>query len=148
MVADWYRAANIAEVPSPALLVYPDRLEENIRRMITIACGVERLRPHMKTHKLPEIIRMQMAHGITKFKCATIAETEMVASCGAEDVLLAYQPVHPNVNRFLELAAKFPRVRFSCVADNASSIEELSDAAGRSSAKIEVLLDLDIGQHR
>jgi 3-hydroxy-D-aspartate aldolase len=144
----WFAINNVAEVPSPALLVYPDRVEENIRRMIAIAGGVERLRPHMKTHKLAEVIRMQMAQGITKFKCATIAEAEMVAGCRADDVLLAYQAVGPNVDRFLDLAAKFPSVRFSCVADNASSIGDLSDAAARSSARLEVLLDLDIGQHR
>ncbi len=72
----------------------------------------------------------------------------MVASCGAADVLFAYQPVGPNVERFLELTARFPLVKFSCVADNAESIAALSDAAARSSTKIEVLLDLDIGQHR
>ena len=57
-----------------------------------MAGGVDRLRPHIKTHKLPEVIRMQMAHGITKFKCATIAEAEMGAGCGAPDMLLGYQP--------------------------------------------------------
>src|SRR3954462_10617933 len=93
----WFAVANADDVPSPALLVYPDRVEENIRRMIRAAGGVERLRPHMKTNKLPEVIRMQMDQGITKLTCATIAEAEMVAGCGAPDVLLAYQPVGPNI---------------------------------------------------
>ena len=61
-------------------LVYPDRIEENIRRMIKIAKGARNLRPHVKTHKMAEIVMLQMKHGITKFKCATISETEMVAS--------------------------------------------------------------------
>src|SRR6187549_3602586 len=73
----WYEIVNVEEVDSPALLVYPNRAEENIRRMIAVAGDVRRLRPHMKTHKLPEIIRMQLTYGITKFKCATIAEAEM-----------------------------------------------------------------------
>src|SRR5262249_55187201 len=98
----WFTVANAAEVPSPSLLVYPDRVEENIQRMISLA-GVERLRPHMKTHKMPEMIRLQLARGITKFKCATIAEAEMTASCGAPHVLLAYQPVGPNVGRLIRL---------------------------------------------
>jgi len=97
-VDSWHKVANVREVPSPALLVYPERVEENIRRMLQIASGPTRLRPHVKTHKLSEIVRMQMAHGISKFKCATIAEVEMTASCGAQDVLLAYQPVGPNVD--------------------------------------------------
>ncbi|MBI3849265.1 MAG: D-TA family PLP-dependent enzyme [Verrucomicrobia bacterium] len=148
MLATWFPFKNVDDVSSPALLVYPDRIEENIRRMIAIAGGVERLRPHIKTHKLAEVVRMQMNLGITKFKCATIAEAEMAAICGAPDVMLAYQPVGPNVDRLLELAARFPSVRFSCLADNAASIGILSDAAARSSARLEVLLDLDLGQHR
>src|SRR5437870_8293137 len=147
-MSDWFQVANTADIPSPALLVYPDRIQENIRRMIRIAGGVKTLRPHMKTHKLPEVIRMQVEQGITRFKCATIAEAEMTAAAGAEDVLLGYQPVGPNVDRFLELAARFPSVRFSCTADNRASVGDLSDAAARSSARVEVLVDLDVGQHR
>jgi D-serine deaminase-like pyridoxal phosphate-dependent protein len=116
--------------------------------MLRLAGGPARLRPHIKTHKLPELVRRQLELGITKFKCATIAEAEMAATAGAVDLLLAYQPVGPNVDRLLELAAKFPSVRFGCLADNADSIGDLSDAAARASAKIDVLLDLDVGQHR
>src|SRR5204862_6612754 len=135
----WHEVANVAEIASPALLIYPERVRENSRRMIRIAGGVERLRPHMKTHKMPEVIRMQVEQGITRFKCATIAEAEMTAAAGAEDVLLGYQPVGPNVDRFLELAARFPGVRLSCAADNPASVGDLSDAATRSSTRAEVL---------
>src|SRR5687767_766282 len=103
----WYLVENVADLPSPALLVYPDRVESNIRRMIEIAGGVERLRPHMKTNKLREVVRMHLDLGITKFKCATIAEAEMAAVSGAPDVLLAYQPVGPNVRRFVHVVEAF-----------------------------------------
>src|SRR5437879_3411572 len=115
MLATWFPFKNVDDVPSPALLVYPDRVEENIQRMIAIAGGVERLRPHIKTHKLAEVVRMQMAVGITKFKCATIAEAEMATGCGALDVMLAYQPVGPNVERFIQLVKRFPETRFSTI---------------------------------
>ena len=85
----------------------------------------------MKTNKLPEVIRMQMDQGITKFKCATIAEAEMIAACGAPDVLLAYQPVGPNVERFVELVQKFPARPFSALADDARDDRALSRAAVR-----------------
>src|SRR5436309_13767102 len=147
-MSDWFQVANTADIPSPALLVYSDRIQENNRRMIRIAGGVKTLRPHMKTHKMPEVIRMQVEQGITRFKCATIAEAEMTAAAGAEDVLLAYQPVGPNVDRFLELAARFPSVRFSCAADNPASVGDLSDAAARSSARLDVLVDREVGQRR
>src|SRR4029077_4696005 len=79
----WYAIADVAGVPSPALLVYPDRVRENIARMLAIAGGPARLRPHVKTHKLPQVVRMQLDAGITKFKAATIAEAEMTAAAGA-----------------------------------------------------------------
>src|SRR5439155_7209209 len=131
-----------------ALLVYPDRVAENLRRMIAIAGDVARLRPHMKTHKMPEMIRLQLARGITKFKCATIAEAEMTASCGAAEVLLAYQPVGPNVGRFIQLAQKFPRTKFCTIADDAGAIRALAKAASAASQTLEMLLDIDCGQHR
>jgi len=147
-MTDWFQVSNESDVPSPALLVYPDRIRENIRRMIAIAGGVERLRPHMKTHKLAEVIRMQMEQGITKFKCATIAEAEMAADCGAADVLLAYQPVGPNILRVVQLAKSFPKTKFSVIADEAGTIRALSSAFAKENSGIDVLLDIDCGQHR
>ena len=95
----WFAVSNSAEVPSPSLLVYPERVEENLRRMLAAVGEPERLRPHMKTHKMPEVIRMHLKQGITKFKCATIAEAEMTAGAGAQEVLLAYPPVAEGKRR-------------------------------------------------
>jgi D-serine deaminase-like pyridoxal phosphate-dependent protein len=144
----WFTIENIAEVPSPSLLVYPERVEQNVRRMIAIAGGHERLRPHMKTHKMPEVIRLQLAHGITKFKCATIAEAEMTASAGASDVLLAYQPIGPNIPRLVQLLKQFSTVKFSTIADDEAAIRKLSDACTSAGLLLNLLLDIDCGQHR
>ena len=144
----WYSVINIREIDSPALLIYPDRVEENIRRLIGIVGHVEKLRPHVKTHKLPQIVRMHLAQGIRKFKCATIAEAEMTAACGAPDVLLAYQPVGPKVERFLKLQKSFPRTRFSALADNADALQALSRAARKARVTVEVFLDIDCGMER
>src|ERR1043166_7040495 len=146
--APWHELANDGEVPSPALLIYPDRVEQNIQRMLQIAGGPERLRAQLKTHKPAEVVRMQLAHGIRKFKCATIAEAEMTAACGAPDVLLAYPPVGPNVERLLQLARKFPATRFSTIADDEGAIRALSAAVAKANLHIEVLLDIDCGMHR
>lgn len=143
----WFEISNVTEVDSPALLIYPERAEENVRRMIAIAGGPEKLCPHVKTHKLEELVRMQLAHGITKFKCATIAEAEMVASCGA-DVVLAHQPVGPKVQRFIQLVQKFPQTSFATIADDESAIRTLSAAAIQAGVTIKLLLDLDCGMHR
>ena len=89
-MSEWFHIANVSEVASPTLLLFPERVRENIRRMLRGGGGAARLRPHIKTHKLAELVRMQIEEGISKFKCATIAEAEMAAGAGAKDVLIAY----------------------------------------------------------
>jgi len=145
---EWSALANVAEVPSPALLVYPERVEENLRRMVGLAGGVQRLRPHMKTHKMPDLIRMQLRLGITKFKCATIAEAEMTAACGATDVFLAYQPVGPNAGRVLRLLRQHPQTQFAALADDEQAMRQLSALFSSSGLTLPLMLDLDCGQHR
>ncbi len=77
--------------------------------MVEMAGGTEFLRPHIKTHKMAEIVKMQMAQGIQKFKCATIAEAELLALCGAKDILLAMQAVGANRSRFFKLMESYPK---------------------------------------
>jgi len=145
----WFEVTNAAEVPSPSLLVYPDRIEENIRRMVAMVNGdAARLRPHMKTHKMPEVIKLHLKHGITKFKCATIAEAEMTAESGAREVLLAYPPVGPNTKRLIELIKKFPGTKFAAVSDGEDSARALSRAAAAAGLTIDTYLDIDCGMHR
>lgn len=145
---NWFEVENVEDVESPALLIYPDRVDENIRRMIAIAGGAARLRPHAKTHKLAQITVRQIASGITKFKAATIAEAEMLARAGASEVLLAYQPVGPNASRILDLAQAFSQSAFACLVDDIGAAHFLSQLAVQRGIKINVLLDLDCGQHR
>ena len=145
---NWWTVKNVEEIASPALLIYPERIEENIRRMIALAGGVARLRPHIKTHKLAEIVRMQLEQGITRFKAATIAEAEMAASCEAPDVLLAYQPVGPNGARLLRLVQMFPTTRFAAVVDDLSVVRQLSDLFTAADRVLEVFVDVDCGMHR
>ena len=148
MADRWYRAANDAEIESPALLVYPRRIKENIHRMIGLAAGTQRLRPHIKTHKMVEVVELQRAAGITKFKSSTIAETEMLADCGVADVMLAYPLVGPNIRRFATLAVKYRDLGFSTLADDAATIRLLSQALTRAKVRAGVLIDLDVGLHR
>lgn len=147
-MSDWFAVENVGAVPSPGLLLYPDRIRENIQRMIRLAGGPGRLRPHIKTHKLTEVVRLQLEAGITKFKCATIAEAEMAAGAGAKDVLIAYAIVGPNAGRLLELAKAFPATAFSCVADDRVAIQQLAKTFTDSGRTLDVLLDVDCGQHR
>src|SRR4051812_43854359 len=104
----WYEINNIDDVDSPALVIYSDRVKQNIRQAIEIIDDVNRLRPHVKTHKSPDITQLMMEAGITKFKCATIAEAEMLASVNAKDVLLAYPVTGPKIQRWMKLVKDYP----------------------------------------
>jgi D-serine deaminase-like pyridoxal phosphate-dependent protein len=148
MSQPWYRIDEADQIASPALLVYRDRVEENLRRMIALAGGTERLRPHVKTHKMAEVVQMQLAAGIDKFKCATIAEAEMLARAGARDVLLAYPIVGPNIARLAKLVETFLETHFSTLADDAEALRALSHTFADKSRTVEVLLDIDNGMHR
>ena len=145
---DWYKINNAEDLISPSLIVYPDRIKKNIQMMIEIAGGTEYLRPHIKTHKIAEIIEMQMAAGITKFKCATIAEAELLATCGAIDILLAMQPVAINVNRFVELMKKYSDTMFSTIVDNPDTVAIFSKIASSDGIKIPLWLDINNGMNR
>lgn len=145
---NWYEIDHPEDVVSPSLLVFPDRIEKNIELMISMIGDPGRLRPHIKTHKTAEIIKMQMEQGISKFKCATIAEAELLGQCGAADVLLAYQPVGANLNRFFKLIFKYPNSLFSTIVDNTTTIALISEMAATEEVSVPLFVDLNTGMNR
>ncbi|MEP2237233.1 MAG: D-TA family PLP-dependent enzyme [Maribacter sp.] len=145
---NWYSIHNPDGVISPSLLVYPDRIQNNINLMISMIGDVNRLRPHVKTYKNANIIKMQMAAGIHKFKCATIAEAELLGDCKVKDVLLAMQPVGPNTERFIHLIKKYPNTKFSTLIDNSKTLTILSDIAAPNNIKIPIWIDINNGMNR
>lgn len=143
-----YAIADTSEIFSPSLVIYCDLVEKNLAEMVRIAGDPARLRPHCKTHKMRQIIEMELAAGITRHKCATIAEAEMLAQCGVADICLAYNPVGPNIRRVVKFAEKYPGVRLSVTADHPAPLAELGRIAAAVGKQIDVLLDIDSGQHR
>src|SRR4249920_2009610 len=148
MSQNWYEIKNIDELDSPALVVFPERVKHNIQLAIDMIGDVDRLRPHIKTSKSPDVARLMLNAGITKFKCATIAEAEMLAQCGAPDVLLAYQPLGPKLDRFISLIKKYPRTKFSYLTDNIDAANKQSAAFNASGLTVPVFIDLNIGMNR
>ncbi|MCK5067260.1 MAG: D-TA family PLP-dependent enzyme [Bacteroidales bacterium] len=144
----WYRPENEASVFTPAVLVFPDRIEENIRRMIDLAGDVQRLRPHVKTHKIAEVISLQVQMGITRFKCATLSEVEMVAANGGLDVLLAYPLLGPAIQNFLQLMEHYPETKFSVTVDSMAACRQLLNQARIMKKVVNLYVDLDNGMHR
>lgn len=143
-----YAIADTSQIFSPSLLVYRDLVISNLKKMIQIAGSVDRLRPHCKTHKMAAVTKLELELGLTKHKCATFAEAEMLANCGVKDIFLAYNLVGPNITRAVRFLQKFPSVRFSVTADDSAMIAQLSDAMRAAKKTIHVILDLDSGLHR
>jgi D-serine deaminase-like pyridoxal phosphate-dependent protein len=145
---DWYAITNVDQLDTPALVVYPDRVKENIRLAVEMVGDPARLRPHVKTHKSPEVTRLMLEAGIRRFKCATIAEAEMLAVAGAEDVLLAYQPIGPKAVRLAELIQKYPGSRFACLIDNLAAAAAMAEVFAAAGLRVPVWLDLNVGMDR
>jgi D-serine deaminase-like pyridoxal phosphate-dependent protein len=143
-----YLVRDTSAVFTPALLFYKSLIRQNIAHAITLAGGPARLRPHVKTHKTREIVRLELDAGIDKHKCATLAEAELLAQAGAPDVLIAYNMVGPNCGRLARLIRRYPDCCFSVLADHPAGAKQLSDALDAAEVTVDVLIDLDVGQHR
>src|SRR5262245_36957824 len=137
----------IEDLDTPAVLVDLDRVERNIARMAerARAAGVA-LRPHCKTHKLPEVARLQLAAGAKGITLAKVGEAEVFAAQGFDDIFLAYPIVGPLKAR--RLLALPERVRLAVGADSVAGARTLSDAYAAAGRRLDVMLKVDTGFHR
>ena len=138
---------NFENFESPGLIVYPDRVKRNIAKVIEmVESNTARLRPHIKTHKTKEGNDLLLAAGIKKFKCATIAEAELLALSEAPDVLISMQLIGPNLERFKQLVSQYPKTKFFSIVDDAFAASELNRIFTGSSTG--VFVDLNMGMNR
>lgn len=147
----WPDIEGLETIDSPGLLVDPDRVARNVDRLIEIVGGtahLSRLRPHVKTHKMPDAIDVQLSAGIDKFKTATLAETEMVAAAGASDIVLAHQVVGPKIDRLIALIERFPNTRVATIVDDADVVKRIAERLRNTNHSIDLLIDIDCGMHR
>jgi len=138
----------LENIHSPSLVVFQEQVSGNIDRMLTVAKAAHRLRPHCKTHKMPDVIRLLLDRGITRHKAATVAEVEMLATAGVRDVVLAYNVVGPNIRRVAELLTTYPDLNLAVTADHPTPLQQLSQYLAEQNLQLRVLLDVDVGQHR
>ena len=143
-MAYWFEVTNTDHLLSPALLFYPDRINANIDQMIRISGSADRLRPHIKTHKCRELIEMQLAKGIRKFKCATLTEARLLAESGATDILVAYPLVGPAQAQFIALTREFPQAQFSVLIDHEEQLKQWNQQEDA----VSLYIDVDTGMHR
>ncbi|MDR0397282.1 MAG: alanine racemase [Oscillospiraceae bacterium] len=143
-----YKILGTHAIPSPALIFFEDLILRNTAAAIELAGGADRLIPHVKTHKCPQVVRIMMERGITRFKCATLAEACMLAELGARFILLAYPLVDPSALLFARLQREFPDASFYTIGDSREAIDALSDASVSAGVKTALLIDADLGMHR
>ncbi len=143
----WYELLNTESSITPALLIHQEGVHENICTMVSMKVATQ-LRPHIKTHKTAEIINMQQDLGIHKFKCATIAEAELLAMCGARDILLAMQTVGANLDRFFRLMASYPNSEFSTLVDHPTALAVYIKKAAAHHKKVGLWIDINNGMNR
>lgn len=137
----------LKSLTTPAVVIDREQLRANIAAMQKLASthGVS-LRPHIKTHKSPEIAAMQRDAGARGIACATIDEAEAFAEAGWDDIAIANEVVgDAKVARLAVLAEK---VSISCAVDSPANVALLAQAASARGVTIRVLLDIDTGLHR
>jgi D-serine deaminase-like pyridoxal phosphate-dependent protein len=138
---------SIEQLSTPSVLVDLDVLERNIARMARRSreAGV-RLRPHAKTHKCPEIARLQRAAGAWGLSVAKVGEAEVFADAGFDDVFVAYPVVGEDKGRLLLALAD--RGRLAVGADSAEGARTLAAPFRETGRSLDVLLKIDVGYGR
>lgn len=134
------------QIDTPEIMVDADILRRNVERM---AAGVEAkglaLRPHAKTHKIPQIAALQLAAGAVGLTVATVGEAEVFAEHGAEDLFIAY-PLWVTARTGERLRRLASRTRIAVGTDSAEAARAMG--AQLAGTDLEVLVEVDSGHHR
>src|SRR5271169_3922873 len=138
---------NFRELSTPALTIDLDILERNLDRMATLCReqGVS-LRPHTKTHKTPELSRLQLDRGAVGLTVAKVGEAEVMAAAGLDEILVAY-PIF-GLDKLERLAALAGTRKILISLDDERTAIELSQVMSEKGATIGVLVEFDVGFHR
>jgi 3-hydroxy-D-aspartate aldolase len=139
--------SHVSEVDTPALLIELDALERNIARMQARIEGTRlRLRPHAKTHKSTAIANMQLAAGAVGLCCQKVSEAEILVDGGVRDVLISNEVI--GAAKLDRAAALARRAKIAVCVDDSENVRQLAAAAEKFGAKLDVLVELDVGANR
>ena len=140
---DAYRIEGAERAMTPALAIYPEIVDANIRTTLRLFGGdANRWRPHVKTAKLGFVMRRFVEHGIRNFKCSTSLELLAVCGAGASDVLVAYPMMSANARRVRELSERIPDVNISALVECPEQIEPWEGSA------VGLFIDVNSGMNR
>ncbi len=138
-----YAVSAIEDVLTPALLLYPEEIANNIDRTLALLSGdANRWRVHIKTAKLSYTLKMVLDRGVQNFKCATTLELLTACRTGATDVLLAYPTMGANARRAHEIAQEFPEVRISVLGESEEHLQQWG------ASRVGIFLDINPGMNR
>lgn len=139
--------APLSSLSTPALVVDLDVFEANVAAMAALLRGTGKtVRPHVKTHRTPELARRQLGDGAVGITCATVGEAEAMVESGIDDVLVANEVVDPA--KIVRLVALGRQARIAVAVDDPVPMVTLSAEAARVGVTIDVLIDVDILLHR
>ncbi len=136
------------ELDTPCLLIDIDSLERNLTTMQeSVHRAGKNLRPHAKTHKCSEIARKQIERGAVGVCTAKLAEAEVLAESGIEQILITGPVALPlKAERLLSLLERCPSLMI--VLDNRDNVRLLNRECEKKGLRADVLLDIDPGLHR
>lgn len=141
------RHAPVISLSTPALVLDLDRFEANVAAMEDLVAGTGKtIRPHVKTHRTPELARRQLGGSAVGITCATVGEAEAMVDAGIDDIFVANEVVDPR--KVARLVALADRARIAVAVDDPEPVGILSRAAVRAGAAIDVLIDVDVLLHR
>ncbi|HXU37449.1 MAG TPA: D-TA family PLP-dependent enzyme [Blastocatellia bacterium] len=143
LTLDAYRIEGVEDVLTPALAIYPEIVDANIRATLGLLGGdANRWRPHVKTSKLAFVMRRLVERGVANFKCSTTLELVTACENGALDVVVAYPMVGANAKRARAIADQFPGIMVSALVE---SLEQLEPWKG---SRIGLFIDVNPGMDR
>ena len=144
-----YKVADPDALETPAMMLFDEQLDYNIRTMCEMAGGAGNLMVHVKTHKSAAVTRRKVAAGVAGLKCATLRELQMALEEEASEAILAYPLVQRSkVERFADLAAEHSSATVYAIVSTSEHIDLLATVARGREQTLNVLLDVDIGTHR
>ena len=135
------------EIATPALLIDQEMMLHNIQQMATLGQKMNiAIRPHTKTHKCPQIARLQIAAGAVGICSATLGEAEVMAAYGIEDILITRMVIgKAKISRLIALSRQ---IRLAVVTDSLYNAQELAKYAAAEQTKLNVLIELNVGNDR